>query len=262
MSLELLLNELGPDLLMTLAINLGLLILLLWFVILWLMLREFRQALGSSAKGGALSQSAQALCEESVNHALNYSNENRETLNALVQIQQALEQQVAEIRAASSGHSREEQASIELLNQKLSKSHQLIRKLKGDLDKSTRGLRKAKSILLEQNDTVAGLRQQKEAIEKQFEQLEREYIMISESGGFQDIEQNFAKEKEQLLATIENYKRQLANQMASAPQASELNELKQQLATSQKQLLHLGREKAFIEKKYLELSASQSSDAN
>ncbi|MBE4588371.1 hypothetical protein [Vibrio navarrensis] len=103
MSLELLLNELGPDLLMTLAINLGLLILLLWFVILWLMLREFRQALGSSAKGGTLSQSAQALCEESVNHALNYSNENRETLNALVQIQQALEQQVAEIRAASIG---------------------------------------------------------------------------------------------------------------------------------------------------------------
>lgn len=166
------------------------------------------------------------------------------------------------IRAASSGHSREEQASIELLNQKLSKSHQLIRKLKGDLDKSTRGLRKAKNILLEQNDTVAGLRQQKEAIEKQFEQLEREYIMISESGGFQDIEQNFAKEKEQLLATIENYKRQLASQTASAPQASELNELKQQLAASQKQLLHLGREKAFIEKKYLELSASQSSDAN
>ncbi|HFQ4930477.1 chromosome partitioning protein ParA [Vibrio vulnificus] len=257
MSFEFFDQSWDKELLLMLGINLGLLILLAWFVLLWLMLREFRKAMrpaSDTVASDAASPATIAMCEESVNHAIDYSNENRETLNALIQIQQALEKQVAEIRAASQNPSEHDLASIEALNQKLSKSQQLIRKLKGDLDKSVRGLRKAKAKLLEQNDTVDGLRKQKEEIEKQFEQLEREYIMISESGGFQDVEQGFQKEKDQLLATIENYKQQLANQASTSTSGAASDELKQKLLAMQKQLMHVNKEKAFIEQKYLELT--------
>ncbi|AMG13496.1 chromosome partitioning protein ParA [Vibrio vulnificus] len=257
MSFEFFDQSWDKELLLMLGINLGLLILLAWFVLLWLMLREFRKAMrpaSDTVTSDAASPATIAMCEESVNHAIDYSNENRETLNALIQIQQALEKQVAEIRAASQNPSEHDLASIEALNQKLSKSQQLIRKLKGDLDKSVRGLRKAKAKLLEQNDTVDGLRKQKEDIEKQFEQLEREYIMISESGGFQDVEQGFQKEKDQLLATIENYKQQLANQAPASTSGAASDELKQKLLAMQKQLMHVNKEKAFIEQKYLELT--------
>ncbi|EIT7145282.1 chromosome partitioning protein ParA [Vibrio vulnificus] len=257
MSLEFFDQSWDKELLLMLGINLGLMILLVWFVLLWLMLREFRKAINpkeANAESLAASPTTVAMCEESVNHALHYSNENRDTLNALIQIQQALEKQVAEIRATSQNPSEHDLASIEALNQKLSKSQQLIRKLRGDLDKSVRGLRKAKAKLLEQNDTVDGLRKQKEDIEKQFEQLEREYIMISESGGFQDVEQGFQKEKEQLLATIENYKQQLANQASTSTSGAASDELKQKLLAMQKQLMHVNKEKAFIEQKYLELT--------
>ena len=257
MSFELFAQQWDKELLLMLGINLGLMILLLWFVVLWLMLREFRKAINPTAanvESSAASPTTVAMCEESVNHALHYSQENRETLNALIQIQRALEKQVAELRATSANPSDQDLASIEALNQKLSKSQQLIRKLKGDLDKSVRGLRQAKAKLLEQNDTVDGLRKQKEEIEKQFEQLEREYIMISESGGFQDVEQGFQKEKEQLLATIENYKQQLANQAPASTNGAASDELKQKLLAVQKQLMHVNKEKAFIEQKYLELT--------
>ncbi|EIZ1174003.1 chromosome partitioning protein ParA [Vibrio vulnificus] len=263
MSLEFFDQSWDKELLLMLGINLGLMILLVWFVLLWLMLREFRKAIHpkeANAESLAASPTTVAMCEESVNHALHYSNENRDTLNALIQIQQALEKQVAEIRAASPNPSEHDLASIEALNQKLSKSQQLIRKLRGDLDKSVRGLRKAKAKLLEQNDTVDGLRKQKEDIEKQFEQLEREYIMISESGGFQDVEQGFQKEKEQLLATIENYKQQLANQAPASASGAAGDELKQKLLAMQKQLMHVNKEKAFIEQKYLELTQKLESE--
>ncbi|EHD0093615.1 chromosome partitioning protein ParA [Vibrio vulnificus] len=257
MSFEFFDQSWDKELLLMLGINLGLMILLVWFVLLWLMLREFRKAIHpkeANAENLTASPTTVAMCEESVNHALHYSNENRDTLNALIQIQQALEKQVAEIRATSQNPSEHDLASIEALNQKLSKSQQLIRKLRGDLDKSVRGLRQAKAKLLEQNDTVDGLRKQKEEIEKQFEQLEREYIMISESGGFQDVEQGFQKEKEQLLATIENYKQKLANQAPASASGAASDELKQKLLAMQKQLMHVNKEKAFIEQKYLELT--------
>ncbi|EMB7846235.1 chromosome partitioning protein ParA [Vibrio vulnificus] len=263
MSFELFAQQWDTELLLVLGINLGLMILLVWFVLLWLMLREFRKAIHpkeANAESLAASPTTVAMCEESVNHALHYSNENRDTLNALIQIQKALEKQVAEIRAASPNPSEHDLASIEALNQKLSKSQQLIRKLRGDLDKSVRGLRQAKAKLLEQNDTVDGLRKQKEEIEKQFEQLEREYIMISESGGFQDVEQGFQKEKEQLLATIENYKQKLANQAPASASGAASDELKQKLLAMQKQLMHVSKEKAFIEQKYLELTQKLESE--
>lgn len=263
MSFELFAQQWDTELLLMLGINLGLMILLVWFVLLWLMLREFRKAIHpkeANAESLAASPTTVAMCEESVNHALHYSNENRDTLNALIQIQKALEKQVAEIRAASPNPSEHDLASIEALNQKLSKSQQLIRKLRGDLDKSVRGLRQVKAKLLEQNDTVDGLRKQKEEIEKQFEQLEREYIMISESGGFQDVEQGFQKEKEQLLATIENYKQQLANQAPASASGAASDELKQKLLAMQKQLMHVNKEKAFIEQKYLELTQKLESE--
>ncbi|MGD8173990.1 chromosome partitioning protein ParA [Vibrio sp. TRT 21S02] len=229
-----------------LAINLGLLILLFWFVILLLILREFRQFAHQVVNGQNLDRTAYDLCQQSVDNALNYTAENTDTLNDLIIIQQALEAQVSQIRAANHTLNAEDQATIDALNQKLSKSHHLIKKLKGDLDKSVKGLRKAKSKLLKQHDTVESLQQEKEQLEQQFEQLEKEYIQISEAGGFSDVEENYRQEKQQLMSVIESYKQKLSEQGDSS-------KLKTQLETAQQQLHHVAKEKEFVEKKYLEL---------
>lgn len=155
------------------------------------------------------------------------------------------------LRSSTAQHvSAEEQASIDDLNLKLNKSHQLIRKLKGDLDKSVKGLKVTRKKLFNQADTVEGLREQNAALEKDFEKLEQEYIQISEAGGFQDLAIQYQTEKEELLNTIEEYKQQ-AKQGASS---EELDAMRQELEETQQQMLHLTKEKDFVENKYLDLS--------
>lgn len=232
--------------LLALAIDAGLVILLVWFIILLLILREFRHFALQVSNGKQLDDNTYQLCQQSVDNALSYAGENSDTLNDLILIQQALESQVSQIKAAKGGLSAQEQQSINELNQKLHKSHRLIKKLKGDLNKSVKGLRRAKSRLLKQNDTVESLQVENEQLEKQFEQLEQEYIQISESGGAGNLAKEFQQQKQQLLDQIEQYKQQLAAQGDSANLAAELESSKQQLH-------HMTKEKDFIEKKYLEM---------
>lgn len=237
---------LSSDNLIALAIDLGLLILLAWFIILLLILREFRHFARQVVNDREIDRATYDLCQQSVDQALNYTADNNDTLNDLIIIQQALEAQVSQIRAAKQDLSEQEQASINELNQKLTKSHRLIKKLKGDLDKSVKGLKRAKGRLIQQNDTVESLQAEKQQLEKQFEQLEQEYIQISESGGVDALTQTLQREKQQLLEKIEEYQDQLAKK-------GDANALAEELQASQQQLHHLNKEKDFIEKKYLEL---------
>lgn len=232
--------------LMALAIDLGLLVLLGWFVILLLILREFRHFAAQVAGGNNLDKDTYELCQTSVDKALNYTAENSDTLNDLILIQQALEAQVTQIKMAKNELSEQEQASIDELNQKLNKSHRLIKKLKGDLDKSVKGLRQARNKLLKQTDTVDELQQEKQQLEKQFEQLEQEYIQITEAGGADNLAKELQKEKQQMMATIEEYKQKLASQ-------GDIESLSAKLEASQQQLHHMTKEKNFVEQKYLEL---------
>ncbi|MEZ8103352.1 chromosome partitioning protein ParA [Vibrio bivalvicida] len=241
-----LLPRLTLENLIALAVDFGLLILLVWFVILLLILREFRQFARQVVSGRDMDRNTYELCQQSVDKALNYSAENGDTLNDLILIQQALESQVSQIKAAKGELSAQEKESIDELNQKLNKSHRLIKKLKGDLDKSVKGLRNAKSRLLKQTDTVESLQLEKEQLEKQFEQLEQEYIQISESGGTANLAKEFKQEKQQLLDQLEEYKQQANSQDDIAGIAAELEASKQQLH-------HMAKEKDFVEKKYLEL---------
>ncbi|MDN3608716.1 chromosome partitioning protein ParA [Vibrio ostreicida] len=233
--------------LVALAIDLGLFILLVWFIILLLMLREFRHFARQMSGSNDMDQQTYSLCQESVDNALNYTAENTDTLNDLIIIQQALEAQVSQLKSASHGGlSEEDQRSIDDLNQKLNNSHKLIKKLKGDLNRSVKGLKQAKNKLVKQSDTVESLQQEKEQLEQQFSQLEQEYVEISEAGGFNKIEQEYQQERKQLLGIIETYKKKLAEQGSSGDLAA-------QLETIQQQLHHTTKEKDFIEKKFLAL---------
>ncbi|KHD26764.1 chromosome partitioning protein ParA [Vibrio caribbeanicus] len=238
---------LTPENLTALAVDAGLLILLAWFIVLWLILREFRRFAMEVSGNKAMDSATYSLCQESVDKALNYTNDNSQTLNDLIEIQQALEAQVSQIKAENDRMlSEQDKETVDALTSKLSKSHQLITKLRTDLDRSVRGLRKAKSKLAKQHDTVESLRQEKAQIEKEFDQLEYEYIQISESGGAPDSFKQHLQEKEQLLATIDNYKKKLAS-------VGDIDQLKQELANVKQQLKHITKEKDFVEKKYLDL---------
>ncbi|NOI83587.1 chromosome partitioning protein ParA [Vibrio tubiashii] len=241
-----LLPRLTLENLIALAVDFGLLILLVWFIILLLILREFRQFARQVVSGRDMDRNTYELCQQSVDKALGYTADNGDTLNDLILIQQALESQVSQIKAAKGELSEQEKESIDELNQKLNKSHRLIKKLKGDLDRSVKGLRNAKSRLLKQTDTVESLQLEKEQLEKQFEQLEQEYIQISESGGSATLAKEFQQEKQQLLDQLEEYKQQAGSQGDMAGLAAELEASKQQLH-------HMTKEKDFVEKKYLEL---------
>ncbi|NAX44532.1 MULTISPECIES: chromosome partitioning protein ParA [unclassified Vibrio] len=227
-----------------LAIDLGLIILLAWFFILLLILREFRKfAHGFTRNKSDSDEDTLHLCQQSVENALNYTAEHSSTLNDLIIIQKALEQQVSLIKNSSSqGISAEDQASIDELNEKLSKSHKLIRKLKGDLDKSVKGLRVTRKKLFAQADTVDSLKEEKATIEKEFEQLEAEYIKISKAGDFYEMAKNYQAEKKELLETIEKYKEQAKQSGTSVD-----------VEAMKKQLYHISKEKDFIEQRYLQL---------
>lgn len=246
--------ELTPENLTALAVDAGLLILMAWFIILLLILREFRRFAVEVSNSQQMDSDTYSVCQESVEKALKYTDDNSHTLSDLIDIQKALEAQVLQIKAQNDRMlSDQDKESIDALTSKLTKSHQLITKLRTDLDRSVRGLRTAKSKLLKQHDTVESLRREKAQIEKEFDQLEHEYIQISESGGASDSLKEHQKEKEQLLSTIENYKRKLAS-------AADVEQLTKELLNAKQQLKHIAKEKRFVEKKYLELLNEQSQE--
>ncbi|WP_238937469.1 chromosome partitioning protein ParA [Pseudoalteromonas sp. S16_S37] len=208
------------------------------------------------------------ICRESVDNALNYVNNNSETIAQLSQIQNTLEQQLAEIRSSTKDHiTPKEEASIKALNQKLIQSHTLIRKLKGDLDKSTGMLKQAKKRLYNQNDEI-------EALQKEHQQLQEKYEAIQSqgapTGNIQQMTMNFERERTQMMDAINSYKLQIAEQNQALEQLSlqadntndgaDLNEIKAELEQTKQALKHLTKEKKFIESRYLELTKKNGGD--
>ena len=91
-----LVSFLTTDVLVVLAVDLGLFILLIWFLVLWFILREMRQFARQVTQDSHIDNKTYEVCQESVSNALNFTAENSDTLNDLILIQQALENQVSQ----------------------------------------------------------------------------------------------------------------------------------------------------------------------
>ncbi|MCF6456365.1 chromosome partitioning protein ParA [Pseudoalteromonas sp. MMG024] len=244
-----------------LALDLGLLILLGWFVILWLILREFRKfAHKAGGNGSHVDDKLIAEYQDSIEMALNYSADNRDTLDALIRVQQGLENQLANIKASTSDHiSKEEKASMDDLNARLKKAHKLIHKLKGDLDSSVKKLKITREKLYSQYDTVERLTKENKKISEQFEQLEREYVQLTSNPSTTSS----SDENNNLKRALQQYKKQMTEQDqviqqlmaqgADNTDAGEAKKLQQKLLEAEERLTHLVKEKDFVEKKFLDL---------
>ncbi|BBN83919.1 hypothetical protein PA25_39040 [Pseudoalteromonas sp. A25] len=256
--------QLSTEVYQYIAINFGLIILAAWFYILLLILREFRHFATSMIKqqSNIPNEDILNICRESVDNALNYVNDNSETIAQLSQIQNTLEQQLAEIRSSTKDHiTPKEQASIKALNQKLIQSHTLIRKLKGDLDKSTGMLKQAKKKLYNQHDEIENLQKEHQQLQEKYEAIQSQ---ASPSGDIQQMTMDFEREKARMTEALNNYKLQIAEQSQALEQLSlqatntnegaDLNEIKAELEQTKQALKHLTKEKKFIESRYLELT--------
>lgn len=245
------------------AIDFGLLILAGWFFILLLIIREFREFAVKVTNNRQTDDQTLQMCQQSIDSAMAYINDNSETLNELVKVQQLLESQLSEIKSSTKDHvSPEEQALIDDLNKKLSRSHKLIRKLKGDLDTSAKRLKTTREKLYNQYDTVEQLQKEKEQIQQQYAQLEQEYEDVVKSGGTKDIEREHQLEKQNLVTALAQYKRQIdeqeqaiiqLQQQDSEPGVSDVRAIKKDLANAENKLKHMTKEKEFVEKRYLDL---------
>ncbi|CAH9063633.1 hypothetical protein PSECIP111951_03211 [Pseudoalteromonas holothuriae] len=257
--------NLPADVYQYIAINIGLLILAAWFYILLLILREFRHfATGMiQQQPNTQNQDILNICRESVDNALNYVNDNSDTIAQLSLIQNTLEQQLNEIRNSTKDHiTPKEEASIKALNQKLIQSHALIRKLKGDLDKSTGILKHAKKKLYSQHDEIETLQKEHQQLQEKYEAIQSQTEPPTES--IQKMATNFEREKATMTDIINSYKQQIAEQNQALEQLSlqadnthegtDLNEIKTELEQTKQALKHLTKEKKFIESRYLELT--------
>jgi chromosome segregation ATPase len=257
-----------------LAINFGLLILAVWFYILLLIIREFRQ-FATSVSGSKQSFTSQRndetldMCRESVDKALNYIDEHSNTIAELAKIQIALEQQLSDIRNSTQDHiTEQEDQSIKDLNAKLLKSQALIRKLKGDLDKNIDKLKETRKKLYSQYDTVESLQKEKEKLEEKCLALENENSQANSSPQkMQKIVMTLEREKADMVDTLNSYKRQISEQNQALEQltlqasntegGSEQSELQEELEKTKSALKHLQKEKKFIENRYLEIVKTQ-----
>ncbi|WP_404340454.1 chromosome partitioning protein ParA [Pseudoalteromonas mariniglutinosa] len=201
------------------------------------------------------------MCRESVDNAMSYVNEHRKTIAELINLQLSLQQQLTQIQGAAKDHlTEQEQTAVNELNDKLAKSHKLIRKLKTDLESSMGKLKVTRQKLYAQYDAVETLQKEKQQLKEQFDQLQKEAALTKESVRLQN---NNDQEKSDLLNTLNSYKRQIAEQdqllqqlqlQEEAPQSDdELQTLKQELEKTQHALKHLSKEKKFIESRYLEI---------
>lgn len=242
-----------------LALDFGLLILAAWFFILLLILREFRH-FARTVAGNGTDQKLLALVQKSVDNALVTVSDNTKTLNDLIEVHHALENQVTTIKQSTSSNqmTAADQSALDDLNKKLDSSHLLIKKLKSDLERSIQGLKRTKEKLYSQFQTVEGLKAENDKLQKNFTQLEQEYIQISQANGIQKIEQ----EKKELIDTLNQYKRQIEEQDQAISQLKEqgsgdgnleIEAVQEELSQAQQKLQNLTKEKDFVEKKFLTL---------
>lgn len=203
------------------------------------------------------------LCRESVDNALSYVKNHAGTISELAKLQLSLESQLAEIKLAGQGKvSQAEQQRVDELNKKLMRSHALIKKLKGDLDKSIGDLKTTRGKLYNQHSTVELLQKENALLLEKYEALEQEYEAAIVPTDDKPVIQTM--EQERLLTALESYRRQIAEQNQviqqletqsnSTGSSAHLQEIKKELDQTRKALKHLAKEKNFIESKYLDLA--------
>ncbi|KZN49152.1 hypothetical protein N476_20145 [Pseudoalteromonas luteoviolacea H33] len=240
------------------ALNFGLLILAAWFYILLLILREFRKFAGvfmNNQTNSPESNEVVALCKDSVERATQFNNQHEQTITELLHVQANLENQLAQIRASTADHiTKEEQASINELNKKLSRSQKLIKRLKGDLDMSGKKLKYAKTKLEDQFQSVGSLKQENTDLQKEIEQLKTQMKSVQVS--------EHSPNEQEIQALVQQYERQIAEQNQLIDQLSvdlpepsgdiDTKALETELQQAKQKIKHLTKENKFIESRYLE----------
>ncbi|ESP94791.1 hypothetical protein [Pseudoalteromonas luteoviolacea] len=240
------------------ALNFGLLILAAWFYVLLLILREFRQFAAvfmNANSNNSGSDEVVALCKDSVERATQFNQQHEQTISELLHVQANLEQQLAQIRASTADHiTKEEQASINELNKKLSRSHKLIKRLKGDLTISGKKLKYAKTKLEDQSQSVGSLKQENSNLHKEIAQLKTDMKSVQVSGE--------SPNELEIQALVQQYERQIAEQNQLIDQLSvdlpeqsdgvDAKAIEAELQQAKQKIKHLTKENKFIESRYLE----------
>ena len=149
--------------------------------------------------------------------AMKFVEDNQHTIQDLATLQVHLEQQLSEIKRATQEQlSPEEQVKMDDLNSKLIKSHRLIKKLRGDLSKSLDRLKQTRRKLYDQYESTEELQKENDTLKQQ---LEASKSMGGPSE--QEVEQlvaTFEKERQDMSKTIDEYKKQIAEQSQALQQ--------------------------------------------
>ncbi|MCG9759300.1 chromosome partitioning protein ParA [Pseudoalteromonas sp. Isolate6] len=263
------LGKLPVDVFIYMAVNIGLLILAFWFYILLLILREFRLFAKQTGGAGTSNPDQQYLlqhCRDAIDKAMKFVEDNQHTIQDLATLQVHLEQQLSEIKRATQEQlSPEEQVKMDDLNSKLIKSHRLIKKLRGDLSKSLDRLKQTRRKLYDQYESTEELQKENDTLKQQ---LEASKSMGGPSE--QEVEQlvaTFEKERQDMSKTIDEYKKQIAEQSQALQQlmvqeqevkdGPKLQAIQKELEQTRDALAHLSKEKKFIESRYLEVVKNQ-----
>ena len=264
-----LIEKLPSDVFIYMAVNLGLLILAAWFYILLLILREFRlfaKNVQGNNQSGKDNHYLLQQCRDAIDRSMRFIVDNQKTIQELASIQSNLEQQLVEIKTSTQDHiTKDEQTKIDEFNRKLIKSHKLIKKLKGDLDSSIERLKVTRRKLYDQYESTEQLQKENQELRQQ---LEESHTAAGPSE--KELEQlvaNFERERQDMSHTINEYKRQIAEQSQALQQlivqeqevedGAKLQEIKAELEQTREALHHLSKEKKFIESRYLEMVNSQ-----
>ncbi len=259
-------NNLPADFLLYIAVNAGLLILAAWFYILLLILREFRLFAQTVVKGNHSVDEKQnqilQYCADAIDKSTKFVEDNQATIQELANVQVHLEQQLADVKASTGTRvSASERKKIDELNSKLLKSHKLVKKLKGDLDRSVAQLEDTKQKLFAQYQSTEQLQKENSSLKQKLDGFEK-------AGSSSDAEivklmENFAREKQNMSDMISDYKKQIAEQSQALEQLSlqekstedgpKLQAVKEELEQTREALKNLSKEKKFIESRYLEI---------
>lgn len=254
-------NLLPENVFQILAVDFGLLILAAWFFILLLILREFRE-FAIKVTANKLDDQTLSMCQNAIDNAMSYANDNAETINELIKVQHMLQSQLADVKSAAKEHATEEEkALIEDLNRKLTRSNKLVRKLKGDLDEGAKRLKSTREKLYSQYNAVEKLQKEKEEVEQRFAQLEKEFEEVAKGGNVEAVEREHQIEKQNLVQALAQYKKQIEEQEQSIAmlQQNNLNEgsdvrtVQKELAEAENKLKFMTKEKDFVENRYLDL---------
>lgn len=259
-----------------LAFDLGLLIMSGWFLILLFMFREFRFVTSAVNRlTGQFPENNQqiALCQQSVNEALDSVNSHTETLNQLTNVHEILEAQLRDLHQSQSvNNNKEDEERIVKLEKELDRSNALIKKLKGELISSKKRLEHTKTKLYQQYDAVEALQRENKQFMSENDQLVAQMENDEEKLQLEKQINRYSSQQTQLVELASDYKAKLAKQSkelnylrqknqqlsnvnnveATAKLDEKIIQLEQQVRAAQDKATQIETEKQFLESKFIE----------